>query len=104
MVTVIAVYNSKGCIGRCDANCHEARREQCTCICGGRNHGAGLHAAQQNTERLVGLTNDDLNEFARAHKRDPSELTVIDRLKTPNSRHARWKARDKLLQPDLFDQ
>ena len=24
---------------RCDASCHEAREEKCTCICGGRNHG-----------------------------------------------------------------
>lgn len=53
MVTLIAVYNSSGCVGRCDAKCYDAEGETCTCICGGANHGAGLKRAQQNTEALA---------------------------------------------------
>lgn len=33
---------------RCDAICHDARKEKCTCICGGKNHGKGFEQAKQN--------------------------------------------------------
>lgn len=48
-MTLIAVYNSDGCVGRCDAHCYEATHPHCDCICGGANHGAGLKKAQDNT-------------------------------------------------------
>lgn len=48
-VTLIAVYTSEGCIGRCDAKCHEAQEPSCDCICGGMNHGAGVQQAIDNT-------------------------------------------------------
>ena len=48
-MTLIAVYNSDGCVGRCDAHCYEATHPHCECICGGANHGAGLKQAQDNT-------------------------------------------------------
>lgn len=41
MTTAIAVYNSDGCVGRCDARCHYATTAVCHCICGGRLHGKG---------------------------------------------------------------
>lgn len=46
MTTLIAVYNSDGCIGRCDAKCHNAVHPRCTCICGGKNHGIGAASAR----------------------------------------------------------
>lgn len=49
MCTLIAVYNSDGCVGRCDAKCYNAECDDCDCICGGRNHGAGLKRALDNT-------------------------------------------------------
>lgn len=55
MTTVIAVYNSEGCVGRCDAHCHDARTSTCTCVCGGRLHGVGRHqAVAENTWQLLG--------------------------------------------------
>ncbi len=51
MSTLVSVHNSSGCVGRCDANCYEATQPQCDCICGGRNHGAGLKKAQDNTRK-----------------------------------------------------
>ncbi len=48
MTTLIAVYNSEGLVGRCDAKCYLAHDEICTCICGGMNHGAGKVQAQNN--------------------------------------------------------
>lgn len=53
MTTLIAVYNSGGCVGRCDARCYEAREPGCACICGGRNHGAGKRQAMDNTRELA---------------------------------------------------
>lgn len=53
MTTLIAVYNSSGCVGRCDAKCYEAQEPECDCICHGRNHGAGLTRAIENTRELA---------------------------------------------------
>jgi hypothetical protein len=51
MSTLIAVYTSEGCIGRCDARCHDAHEPDCDCICAGRNHGAGREQAIINTQQ-----------------------------------------------------
>lgn len=45
MTTLIEFRNSQGVIGRCDAKCYQAEQPHCECICGGRNHGAGLDQA-----------------------------------------------------------
>ncbi len=50
---MIAVYNSEGCQGRCDAKCYEAHEEECDCIFNGRNHGAGKEQAVTNTRELA---------------------------------------------------
>ena len=49
MATLISVYTSNGCVGRCDARCHDATSDKCTCVCGGMNHGDGVEAAIDNT-------------------------------------------------------
>lgn len=54
MTTLIAVYNSEGCVGRCDARCHQAVTHECDCICGGKNHGVGRRQAMLNTQELAG--------------------------------------------------
>ena len=53
MTTLIAVYTSEGCVGRCDAKCYDAAEEECDCICQGRNHGAGKQQAVDNTRELA---------------------------------------------------
>ncbi|WP_026370028.1 hypothetical protein [Kallotenue papyrolyticum] len=53
MATLIAVYTSDGCVGRCDARCHEAHEPTCDCICGGMNHGVGRQRAAEQTRELV---------------------------------------------------
>ena len=40
-MTLISVYNSGGCVRRCDAKCHDAKEAKCVCICGGVFHGQG---------------------------------------------------------------
>jgi len=51
MVTLISVHNSKGCIGRCDEKCYDAKEEKCDCVCGGMNHGKGKDQAIDNTQK-----------------------------------------------------
>jgi hypothetical protein len=53
VTTLIAVCNSEGCVGRCDARYYEAAEPDCDCICGGRNHGAGKEQAIGNTRELA---------------------------------------------------
>lgn len=77
MTTAIAVYNSEGCVGRCDAKCHNAAEPDCDCICGGRLHGTGRQALEVNTRDLLGdeLT-DQLKAFAERNDLDVDELDV----------------------------
>lgn len=53
MATLIAVYDSDGLVGRCDAKCYNASSPGCECICGGKNHGAGVQQAIDNTRALA---------------------------------------------------
>ena len=53
MAALIAIYTSQGCIGRCDARCYQATRPDCTCICGGRNHGKGFEQSIINTRTMA---------------------------------------------------
>lgn len=62
MTTLIAVYNSEGCIGRCDAKCYNAVHPRCTCVCGGKNHGVGLAQAQANVWEI---TAEDIQEWLK---------------------------------------
>lgn len=53
MTTVLSFHNSDGCVGRCDAKCHDAKHPECDCICGGANHGCGLQQAIVNTKEII---------------------------------------------------
>ena len=52
MVTLLRVTTSDG-TRRCDARCYNAKRPNCDCICGGRNHGVGREQAHENMRALV---------------------------------------------------
>jgi hypothetical protein len=76
MTTVLAVYNGEGCVGRCDARCHEARTPECDCICGGRYHGVGAdHAVRAATEH-IDPDGTLRRAFAAAHGLDAAALRV----------------------------
>jgi len=59
MTTIYSVYNSNGCVGRCDAKCHEAEGPECECVCGGAFHGVGTKIAK---EHRFDITIDDLKK------------------------------------------
>jgi hypothetical protein len=76
MTTLISVYNSEGLVGRCDAKCYNAHDPDCDCICGGRNHRAGLQQALDNTADLVDPDGELRRQFAEARGLDAAALSV----------------------------
>ena len=78
MTTAIAVYTSEGCVGRCDARCHDAVSRDCDCICGGRLHGVGSENALAENTRLFAddVLAAELEAFAARHGYDPADLRV----------------------------
>lgn len=104
MTTLIAVYNSDGCVGRCDAKCYMATgwTTRCTCICGGANHGAGEMRARENMRAGVGFDHQDLLHFAEARDLQASGLVVVNRFDLhADSREAREYAYMLLNQLEL---
>jgi hypothetical protein len=73
MSTLVAVYNSDGCVGRCDAKCYNAKGDKCTCICGGANHGKGMRQAVENTARLASKW---IDEYCREHPGTTAQLSL----------------------------
>lgn len=63
MTSVIRAYDSKGNVATCDEKCYDAKDQECTCVCGGRNHGVGLKEAIFNTTRYAPQITQEL----RAH-------------------------------------
>jgi len=72
VVTLIARYASEGCVGRCDAKCYNAEEDECDCICGGANHGAGIQTAMDNTRAYA----ESWVEKARAAGQDVSHIEM----------------------------
>jgi hypothetical protein len=52
-MTLISVYTSEGCIGRCDSKCYEATERECACVCHGANHGRGITKAMEQTRVMA---------------------------------------------------
>ncbi len=72
-MTLIAVYTSDGCVGRCDARCYNAKSEHCDCICKGTNHGKGLKQAMDNTREMY---EPWITDFVAAQQLETFESTV----------------------------
>lgn len=84
MTTLIAVYNSDGCVGRCDAKCYNAVTSYCECVCGGANHGVGMKQAIQQAQ-------DHFKEWIKEY----AETMGLDKYKAVIS--------DDVFQLPLFD-
>ena len=75
MTTLIEVRNSDGVIGRCDAKCYTATNNKCDCICGGKNHGAGLDQAIINTRTMA---DDWIKDYKQKNNLDDSVNIVFN--------------------------
>jgi len=73
LTTLISYQSSGGDQGRCDAKCYEAHEDECDCICGGRNHGAGKQQAIENTRELA----EGWIKQARANGQDVSHVELL---------------------------
>ncbi len=73
-MTLISVYNSDGCVGRCDSRCYDAQGPVCDCICGGRNHSAGLQRAQDNTRKYADAI---LEDWKAGHPEDAVRFEAV---------------------------
>lgn len=56
-----------GPVRRCDARCYNAHGGECDCICGGRNHGAGVDKALDNVREMF-LGENGPNDAAKGLK------------------------------------
>ena len=79
MTSLITVSNGKGKTRRCDASCHNAKSEKCSCICKGRFHGKGSEQA--------------IKEFDKAHEK------MMKMFKRGNKG---WRVEALKVQRDLF--
>jgi predicted GTPase len=53
MTVLMSVQFGNGKKGKCDSRCYDAIRPDCSCVCGGINHGVGYLQAKQNIEKIV---------------------------------------------------
>lgn len=51
-MTLMSEKIGSGPMRRCDAKCYNAHHPGCSCICGGKNHGAGLQQAIDNVRDI----------------------------------------------------
>lgn len=84
-MTLIEVRGKGGeLIGRCDARCYNAKEPHCECICGGRNHGAGLQKAIEQTreqaERWIEAYAERLGlaEYTGMVSRQLDQMTIFE--------------------------
>lgn len=75
---------------RCDARCYNGHGAKCTCVCGGKNHGAGLEKAIDNVRDVFMPAIDDEQLFAQV----PEFVRDLAHLKP--------SARDRATQRALF--
>lgn len=51
MPALITVYRNAKPVASCGTKCYNAKTPNCSCICGGLNHGVGFAKAVQNTTK-----------------------------------------------------
>jgi hypothetical protein len=54
MATVMSWGDSDGTKGRCDGRCHNAKKTDCHCMCGGRYHGTVANGSFDQVRREHG--------------------------------------------------
>lgn len=77
MTTLMIVRSKSGkVLHRCDVRCYDAKGPTCKCICGGRNHGAGV---KKGTDIIRDLHDDFLNHDRKVKAPfKPYQVTLSD--------------------------
>ena len=53
MTVLISGRTSEGKKRTCNSRCHNAKGQNCHCLCQGINHGVGLAQATENTQKMA---------------------------------------------------
>jgi len=78
MTTLMIVRSKNGrVLHRCDAKCYDAQGPVCKCICGGRNHGAGVKKGMDIIRDLHRDFEDPDNKHEAPFK--PYQVTLSDK-------------------------
>ena len=68
MPDLITVYDSEGkSIGKCGYSCYAAKKPDCKCICGGKNHGIGFTRAMAQTAEITEAIIKKADEGVEVH-------------------------------------
>lgn len=95
MPNIIIEWDPKTGVRACNSNCYNAKNFTCHCVCGGKNHGVGLRAANEN------MTKDFKRELKAKNPRNyigfPQKGSIVyrgreDKYKICRTRHG-WAAR-----------
>lgn len=77
MTTLMIVRGKSGkVLHRCDVRCYDAKGPTCKCICGGRNHGAGVKKAMDTIRHLHSDIQDLDNKIEGVF--NPYQVTLSD--------------------------
>ena len=49
LLAIISIFDGDRCMGQCDEDCYDSNADDCSCVCGGLNHGVGRDQAIKNT-------------------------------------------------------
>jgi hypothetical protein len=81
---------------KCDARCLNAKGHDCTCSCGGANHGRGhtaVHVATEKVQLLVGEVGKTIRGTAKvASKRDITDATLYTFVNPAGTVTIKWFA------------
>ena len=99
MPTLMNWTNEDGTQGRCDSRCHNARKPECYCRCGGLFHGAGRNGTLN--EKLASADRDTLTKMARRPTGRNPALNGLNRRRPPQ--HSNGRAAGKT-SPPLWQQ
>jgi len=90
---------------RCDARCYHGKSKACRCICGGKNHGAGLQKALNNVRDYFAPRLEDAAKHAYSDATTPGffqiPFEIPKRIRELASLRRR-RDRERLNQRELF--
>lgn len=81
MTTIMTQTNSEGS-RHCDAKCHNAVNPKCTCVCGGRYHGAGRNGT---LETLIKERRDELLKELGGLEAFKGQMSLFEEVHGKNS-------------------
>ena len=101
MAVLMRFKTKSGKQGSCDARCYDAKGLECSCCCGGVNHGVGFKQAYENTwtrfDEIVKEA-DDFKQIIRVSNQlslpEPEERHVLPQSREPKKKKESYAGSD----------